>query len=312
MRIMQEASGGARGGRGRGRGRGFTLIELLVVVAVIAVLIAILLPALSSARKSAFQVKGLSNMRQLAAGWHIYSAENDEVILPGRFPALPGGMANPANFFDVGNGKKFRARFLPVLGKYTGLFAFVNPDKTNDRQDLDGEVFRCPAAAERTDEGNCAFGYNYQFLGNPRLRSGVYRNFPLKQTRLQTLTRTVMFADALGTAAGYGVGQRLAYSNNGTDLRAVGNHAWSLDPPRLTASSDRGTGNAGSPRSAVDARHSGRANTVFCDGHGGAYTPGDLGYRTNADGSFRDSGPGSDTPPTNELFSGSGTDKDPV
>lgn len=291
--------------------RGFTLVELMVVIAVIGILLAILLPALSSAQKSARQVKGLSNMRQLAAGWHFYSSENDEVMLPGRFPALPGGMSNPANFYDVGNGKKFRARYLPVLGKYVGLYAFNNPNPADDRQDIDGDVFRCPAAADRTDEGNCAFGYNYQFLGNPRLREGVYRNFPLKQTRLQTLERTVMFADAMGTAAGFAERDRKAYSNNGTNVREVGNHAWSLDPPRLTPSSDRGTGNAGSPRSAVDARHAGRANVVFCDGHGGAFTPEALGYRRDGAGLFLDTGEG-DARPSNELFSGSGTDKDPV
>lgn len=290
--------------------RAFTLIELMVSVAVIALLIAILLPALSGASKSARQVKGLSNMRQLAAGWHLYSSENQEIMLPGRFPALPGGTANPANYYDVGNGKKYRARYLPVLGKYVGLFAFTNPDRNNDRQDIDGDVFRCPAAADRTDEGNCAFGYNHQFLGNARLRSGVYRNFPLRQTRLQTTARTVMFADAMGTAAGFPERQRLGYNNNGTGAREIGNHAWSLDPPRLLPGSDRGTGNAGSPRTAVDPRHAGRANVVFCDGHGGAFTPEDLGYRRNNEGTFIDSAP--NDAPTNELFSGSGTDKDPV
>lgn len=290
--------------------RGFTLVELLVVIAVIAILIAILLPALSGARRSAFQVQGLSNMRQLAQGWHLYSTENDEIMLPGRFPSLPGGMSNPANFYNVGNGKKFRARFLSVLGRFTESYAFNQPDPMNDRQDYDNPLMLCPAAAERTDEGSGAWGYNHQFLGNPRLRNGVYRNFPLRQTRLQTLDRTLLFADSLGTAAGFGVNQRRGYNNNGTDVREIANHAWSLDPPRLTAASDRGTGNAGSPRTAVDARHAGKANAVFADGHGGAYTPEALGYRRNADGSYKDMG--GDDPPTNTLFSGSGTDKDPV
>jgi prepilin-type N-terminal cleavage/methylation domain-containing protein/prepilin-type processing-associated H-X9-DG protein len=290
--------------------RGFTLVELMVVIAVIGVLIAILLPALSSATKSARQVKALSNMRQLAAGWHLYSAENQEIILPGRFPALAGGMANPANFYDVGNGKKFRARYLPVLGKYVGLFAFNTPNPADDRQDLDGDVFRCPAVADRTDEGNCAFGYNHQFLGNARLRSGVYRNFPLRQSRLQTTARTVMFGDSMGTAAGFSERERLGYSNNGTGSTEIGNHAWSLDPPRLLPGSDRGTGNAGSPRTAVDPRHAGRANVVFCDGHGGAFKPEELGYRRDQQGKFIDASP--DNGPTNELFSGSGADKDPV
>lgn len=290
--------------------RGFTLVELMVAVAVIAILIALLLPALSGANKSARQLKALSNMRQLAAGWHLYSSENQEIILPGRFPALAGAMANPANFYDVGNGKKYRARYLPVLGKYVGLYAFNNPNPTDDRQDLDGDVFRCPAVTERSDEGNCAFGYNHQFLGNARLRSGVYRNFPLRQSRLQTTARTVMFADSMGTAAGFDERDRLGYVNNGTGNTEMGNHAWSLDPPRLLPGSDRGTGNVGSPRTAVDPRHAGRANTVFCDGHGGSFKPEELGYRRDQQGKFIDAA--ADNGPTNELFSGSGTDKDPI
>lgn len=294
--------------------RGFTLMELLVVVAVIGVLLAILLPSLSSAQKSARQVKGLSNMRQLAVGWHQYSVENYEIMLPGRFPALAGGTANPANYYNVGNGKKYRARYLPVLGRYTDAFAFSNPDPNDDRQDYTNDLFICPAAAERTDDGNCPWGYNYQFLGNPRLRNGVYRNFPLKQTLLQTIAKTVLFADCMGTAAGFAERDRAGYRNNGTALNEVGNHAWSLDPPRLTPSSDRGTGNAGSTRSAVDARHAGRANVVYCDGHGGARTPEELGYRRAQDGRFLDmseSADGADGP-TNEQFSGTGKDRDPV
>lgn len=290
--------------------RAFTLMELMIVVAVIGVLIALLLPALSGARKSAWQVKGISNMRQLAAGWHIYSLDNHEIILPGRFPSLPGGMANPRNFYDVGNGKKFRARFLPVLGKYIDGFAFAKPEPADDRQDYTNDMFLCPAAAERADDANCPWGYNYQFLGNPRLRNGVYRNFPLKQTLLQTTDRTVLFADCLGTAAGFAERARLPYNNNGSNLAEIANHAWSLDPPRLLPTSDRGTGNAGSTRSAPDARHRGKANTVFADGHGGAFTTHDLGYRLNPDGSFRDMG--GDDPPTNQLFSGTGRDRDPI
>ncbi|MBL8881366.1 MAG: hypothetical protein JNG88_19880, partial [Phycisphaerales bacterium] len=174
----------------------------------------------------------------------------------------------PANYYKVGNGKKFRARYLPVLGRYIDSFSFANPDPNDDRQDYDNTLFVCPAAPDRTDDGNCAWGYNHQFLGNSRLRSGVYRNFPLKQTVLQIQARTALFADSLGTAAGFAENERRGYNNNGADLKEVGNHAWSLDPPRLTAASDRGTGNAGSTRTAVDPRHSGRANTVFCDGHG--------------------------------------------
>jgi prepilin-type N-terminal cleavage/methylation domain-containing protein/prepilin-type processing-associated H-X9-DG protein len=57
--------------------KGFTLIELLVVIAVIAMLLAILIPALRKARELARCILCQSNLRQIAAAWHMYLNEND-------------------------------------------------------------------------------------------------------------------------------------------------------------------------------------------------------------------------------------------
>lgn len=59
----------------------FTLIELLVVIAIIAVLVALLLPSLSGARKAAWTVKCLSNVRQLEIAQTLYANDNQELLV---------------------------------------------------------------------------------------------------------------------------------------------------------------------------------------------------------------------------------------
>jgi prepilin-type processing-associated H-X9-DG protein len=110
----------------------------------------------------------------------------------------------------------------------------------------------------------------------------------VNRSRITNFAGTVLGADCLHTAAGSPANQRHPYSNNGGEYAALGNHGWTLDPPRLTATSDRGTGDEDSPRSGVDPRHLGQANFVFCDGHAETTTPQRLGYRILPGGAYVD------------------------
>ncbi|MFN7140827.1 MAG: type II secretion system protein, partial [Limisphaerales bacterium] len=64
-----------------GRQRGFTLIELLVTIAIITILGSMLLPALVRAKDAANKTACLSNLRQLAFVYHLYSEDHS-----GRLP----------------------------------------------------------------------------------------------------------------------------------------------------------------------------------------------------------------------------------
>ncbi|MFM9995641.1 MAG: type II secretion system protein [Phycisphaerales bacterium] len=287
--------------------RAFTLIELLVVIAIIALLIGIILPALGSARESGRSVLCLSNLRQLSMGWNAYADENRDVMVPHRPPNLPGGVNNPANWYDVGNGMKFRPAWIARMGAYVGIWPHHEPRTDTGRQDYDSRVFVCPSVADWTDERNAAYGYNYQFLGNSRQTNGRFHNFPVRRSRIMVASDTVIGADSMGTACSFPPEARLPYSNDGTSEAELGNEALTIDPPRLTPQSDM----ASSPyRNGADPRHQRRLNVLFTDAHAKLMTLDALGYRVRPDGTYETFGsPGN--MPTNRYFSGTGVDDDP-
>lgn len=296
-----------RAARGAGA---FTLIELLVVVSIIALLIAISLPGLSNARQLGRATLCLTNLNTLGQGLVMYSTDHRDQLVPGRLPRLDDDNWRAL----VLGGWKYRPTFLAMMGTNVAVQPFDDPmpsrmltdrhGQPGDRQDYSSRAYVCPSVADWTDERNGSYGYNYQFLGNSRLRDPAvpnsFKNWPVTTSHVGDLSATVAVGDSIGTAAAYPTDQRTYYVNNTRESQALGNEGFNLDPPRIDPVNGEIADRNGF-RSSADARHLGRANILWADSHASAESLRDLGYEVASDGVVGHNG-------NNARWSGSGRD----
>lgn len=164
----------------------FTLVELLVVIAIIAILASMLAPALASAKNQSKAAKCLSNERQIAASYIMYSQDNSDFL--------------PSAAISYDNNE------LP-LGWLVGISPYINNRNTNFEANMSvaSTVATCPSANLQNAfpagtlgaQAYGGYGHNFAYLG--------YDMVSDPHVKLSTITHPAtccMNGDGLDYAAG--------------------------------------------------------------------------------------------------------------
>jgi prepilin-type processing-associated H-X9-DG protein/prepilin-type N-terminal cleavage/methylation domain-containing protein len=270
---------------------GFTLLEMLVVIGIILTLAGLLFPAINAARESARSTQCTSNLRQLGIAVIQYQDQYKQ------YP--PYRWEDPAVINQYGVD---RPRWQWIMADYTGRWA-QNPnailaagpgDPTYTNVPLDNEILMCPSMSYGFNNysiRNGSYGYNFQYLGNSRNMvdgnlATPMLNFPVNVVK--DPAHTIAFGDSRGGGSPHG-GHSMTLDPPHMRVRpdgaTVNSPYWLQAPWSGTALAgvdpygpDEGTPDIAIPFSSAEARHRGRANVVFLDGHAESRKLEELGY----------------------------------
>ncbi len=222
---------------------GFTLVELLVVIGIISILIAILLPALNKARQQAKSVQCMSNLREVGQVLQMYALDNHNYI------------PSASDQFS-GTDHLWTTRLLS-RGYLQGVY-YSAADPARDRNNR--RITFCPsdppmnlgeaeeaAIARGLGTGYRQMGYGMRIWTPPGdyASGALWSQSSTREHKLSTIhspTSFFLMADSICTT-------------------------WGLQGYQISMAT------SASVPWQVAARHNGKANTLFADGHVAAMAP---------------------------------------
>jgi prepilin-type processing-associated H-X9-DG protein/prepilin-type N-terminal cleavage/methylation domain-containing protein len=227
----------------------FTLVELLVVIAIIAILAALLLAAISQAKAGALRIQCANNVRELGIGLQAFVADNS--VYPLR--------TNPN--YRKGSYPEHMKLWVTTL-QFTELSMPGNPNRNSFSNWFGQGVWKCPAAKPSNWPTNRLFiSYGYNAFGlslsEPLGLGGHVSGGPDGMAPPVSETEVVNPSEMMAIGDGFWGNGNLIGDNslNLTRFKDPINYisGYTFDAQNSTKRSY--------------ARHQGKANVVFCDGH---------------------------------------------
>ncbi|MCC6285408.1 MAG: prepilin-type N-terminal cleavage/methylation domain-containing protein [Phycisphaerales bacterium] len=257
--------------RARRPAAAFTLIELLVVIAIMGIIMTILLPSLAGARRSARQVKCLSNQKQIGTALVGYAntyqewTPRESGISEGltRFtPLVPAWQRSRTNRASVNISWAFNLR--PFLDDR------VDPSRGDqglgDRY-VDAPYYKDPARLDDPHQIHYVNnGLKFRKFG-PNVRTTTVGKPPTRMTRYKWADRVMYLTCFTDDPAGFRWGNNYAPGNDELQI-SIFYDLW--NPSSVTG---LGPDTPTEAQRVAPRRHTNGANVVYLDGHA-ALVPG--------------------------------------
>jgi len=216
----------------------FTLVELLVVIAIIAILAALLLTAISQSKKRAQRIQCANNVRQLGTAVQLFVGDNHVYPLYAEVEFDSNNVVtNVINWEDAISHE---------LGYGNNRTNFWNTG-----------IWHCPGVQSK----HASYGYNSWGIGTNLDALGLGGHSGLVQAQIMNFKPPVNESEVLNPSDMMAIGDGF----QGHDNNMIGESRLALfwrEYVNMRASVPWTNETA-----IANARHQGKANVVFCDGH---------------------------------------------